>query len=77
MQVILDDYSTAQISTQEKVLLAFIEKVVRRSNQINQEDVDEAKSAGWSEEAIYEITLVACATAGFGRLERAWPLLRA
>ena len=58
VQVILDDYSTAQISTQEKVLLAFIEKVVRWSNQIQQEDVDEAKSAGWSEEALYDAITV-------------------
>jgi alkylhydroperoxidase family enzyme len=58
VQAILDDYATAQISDKEKVLLAFIEKIVHRSNQIDQEDVDEAKAAGWSDEALYDAITV-------------------
>jgi hypothetical protein len=58
VQAILDDYSIAQISTKEKVLLAFIEKIVHHSNQIQQEDVDEAKAAGWSDEALYDAITV-------------------
>jgi alkylhydroperoxidase family enzyme len=54
VEAVLDDYSAAPISDQEKSLLAFIEKVVRRSNQICQADVDEARSAGWSDEALYD-----------------------
>lgn len=58
MQAVLDDYSTAPISDEEKVLLAFVEKVVRRSNQIRQADVDEAKATGWSDEALYDAITV-------------------
>ena len=58
MQAILDDYSIAKISNKEKVLLAFIEKIVHQSNQIQQEDVDEAKAAGWSDEALYDAITV-------------------
>jgi alkylhydroperoxidase family enzyme len=58
VKAVLDDYSTAPISAQEKALLAFIEKVVRRSNQIRRADVDEAKAAGWSDEALYDAITV-------------------
>ena len=58
MQAVLDDYSTAPISAEEKALLAFIEKVVRRSNRVRQADVDEIKAAGWSDEALYDAITV-------------------
>ena len=58
MQAVLDNYSTAPISEEEKALLAFIEKVTLRSNRICQEDVDEVKAAGWSDEALYDAITV-------------------
>jgi len=58
VEAVLDDYSTAPISAEEKALLAFIEKVARRSNRICQADVDEAKAAGWSDEALYDAITV-------------------
>jgi alkylhydroperoxidase family enzyme len=58
VEAVLDDYVAAPISAEEKVLLAFIEKVVRRSNRICQADVDEAKVVGWSDEALYDAITV-------------------
>jgi alkylhydroperoxidase family enzyme len=58
VQAVLDDYSTAPISEREKALLAFIEKVALRSNRVCQEDVDKAKAAGWSDEALYDAVTV-------------------
>jgi alkylhydroperoxidase family enzyme len=58
VEAVLDDYLAAPISAEEKVLLAFIEKVVRRSNRICQADVDEAKVAGWSDDALYDAITV-------------------
>lgn len=54
----LDDYRSAPISDQEKALFAFIEKVIRQSNQVSQADVNQAKSAGWTEEALYDAVTV-------------------
>lgn len=54
----LEDYSTAPITAEMKALFAFIDKVNRTSNRIRQEDVDEVKRAGWSEEAIYDAITV-------------------
>ena len=49
----LKDYTTAPISDAEKALFKFVEKVNRQSNQIRREDVEEARNAGWSDEALY------------------------
>lgn len=64
MQAVLDDYSTAPISDKEKALLAFVEKVVHRSNRICRADVEEAKTVGWSDEALYDAITV-CALFAF------------
>jgi alkylhydroperoxidase family enzyme len=58
VEAVLEDYSVAPIPAEEKALLALIEKVVRRSNRIRQADVDEAKAAGWSDEALYDAITV-------------------
>ena len=58
MQAILDDYMSTSISTQEKALFNFLEKVIHHSNQICQADVDLVKAAGWSDEAIYDAITV-------------------
>ena len=58
MQAVLDDYTTAPISDQEKALFAFITKTIHQSNQIRQADVDAARAAGWSDEALYDAITV-------------------
>lgn len=54
----LDDYSTAPISEQDRALFHFIAKVIRESNQIDQADVDAALAAGWTDEALYDAITV-------------------
>jgi alkylhydroperoxidase family enzyme len=58
VQAVLDDYTTAPISDQEKALFALITKIVHQSNQIRQADIDAAKAAGWSDEALYDAITV-------------------
>lgn len=60
----LDDYRTSRLSEKDKALFGFIDKVNRTSNQIRQADVDEAKVAGWTDEAIYDAIAV-CALFNF------------
>ena len=50
----LNDYRTAPIDDREKALFAFIEKMNEQSNLVRREDIDRAKAAGWSEEALYD-----------------------
>lgn len=58
MQAVLDDYRTAPLDAKHRALFAFIDKVNAQSNQIRQGDVDAAKAAGWSDEAIYDAITV-------------------
>lgn len=54
----LTDFRTAPISPEEKTLFAFLEKVVKASNEVTRTDVDAVRDAGWSEEAIYDAITV-------------------
>ena len=64
VDAVLQDYRTAPISDQDKALFAFIDKVNGDSSRLRQDDIDEAKAAGWSEEALYDAITV-CALFNF------------
>ena len=51
-------------------LADYVDKVIRHAWQVTAEDVERLKRAGYSEDAIFEVTLAACLGAGMGRLER-------
>lgn len=54
----LRDWRTAPIDGREKALFGFVEKVAGESSRVRKEDVDEALSAGWTEEALYDAVTV-------------------
>ena len=60
----LDDHRRAPISDQEKALFTLIERVNRESHTVGQADIDQAKAAGWSDEALYDAITV-CALFNF------------
>ncbi len=60
----LENYETAPISDAEKALLKFVAKVNRRPDGVDLADVAEARSAGWSDEALYDAISV-CALFNF------------
>jgi alkylhydroperoxidase family enzyme len=64
VEAVLQDYRTAPIDAREKALFAFIDKMNRNSSVLRQEDVDQAKAAGWSDEALYDAITV-CALFNF------------
>ena len=64
VDAVLNDYRTAPIGDREKALFAFIEKMNRESSRLRKEDLEEAKAAGWSEEALYDAITV-CALFNF------------
>ncbi len=64
VQAVLKDYSFAPISEAEKALFRFITKVNHNSVQITQADIDAARAAGWSDEALYDAISV-CALFNF------------
>lgn len=54
----LDDLDSAPISPRDRALYSFIKKMVKDSTSIGQEDVDRAREAGWSDEALYDAITV-------------------
>ena len=58
MDAVLEDFATAPISDQERALFAFIARVNADSTAIRQADIDVAREAGWSDEALYDAITV-------------------
>jgi alkylhydroperoxidase family enzyme len=56
-------------------VLRFVDKIAQRAFEVTDEDVNELRRAGYSEDAIFEITASAALGAGVGRLERAMAAL--
>ncbi len=55
----LKDYRSAPITDKEKALFALVEMINQDSTQIGQPQIDAAKAAGWSDEALYD-AIMAC-----------------
>lgn len=65
MDDVLEDYENAPISQEEKALLALVDRANDETaggacEGVRQADVDRARQAGWSQEAIYD-ALTVCA----------------
>lgn len=68
-----DLHSTA-LSEAEQALLRFVEKVNRRSHEIDHADIDALSQAGWSEPQIAEAVHMAALFASFNRVVNAFGL---
>lgn len=55
---------------------AYTEKVRRHAYKVVDRDVEELKSAGWSEDEIFELTVAIALGAGLSRLEHAFRVLQ-
>jgi alkylhydroperoxidase family enzyme len=64
VQAVLEDPRTAPISEREKALLAYVERVNGSSFALRREEVEAVKSAGWTDEAVYDAVSV-CALFNF------------
>ena len=54
----LEDLDSAPISGKDRALYSFIRKMVADSTSIGQSDVDKARKAGWSDDALYDAITV-------------------
>jgi alkylhydroperoxidase family enzyme len=59
-----------------EALRPYVDKVARHAYKVTDRDLEELKAAGYSEDAIFEITLSAALGAGTSRLERGLAALR-
>ena len=54
-----EDYRTAPISDQEKVMLDYVVQVTRDATRISPADHERLRSAGFDDKGILQITLIA------------------
>jgi hypothetical protein len=54
----------------------YVSKVALHADKVTDSDIDRLKGAGYSEDAIFEITLCAAMGAGLARMERGIALLK-
>jgi hypothetical protein len=57
-------------------LRGYVDTIARHAYRVTDEDIDALRRAGWSEDAIFEISISAAVGAGFARLERGLAALK-
>jgi uncharacterized peroxidase-related enzyme len=62
------DFQQAALTPAEKVMVAFVQKVVRRAIDVTQADVDELHGHGFTDEEIFDIAAAASARCFFSKL---------
>ena len=66
----LGERSTLQADTVPPELVSYVKKIALHAYKATDEDIEALGKAGYSEDAIFEITLSAALGAGMARLER-------
>jgi uncharacterized peroxidase-related enzyme len=56
---IAEDYNTAPISEQDRVMLGFVAKLTKDATEISREDHARMREAGFDDTAILQVTLIA------------------
>lgn len=59
MAALEEDYRTAPISDQEKVMLDYVVQITRDATRISPADHDRLRSVGFDDRGILQITLIA------------------
>jgi uncharacterized peroxidase-related enzyme len=59
VKAIQDDYQTAPISEQDKVMLDFVSQLTRDATRISVQDHERLRNAGFDDRGILQITLIA------------------
>ncbi|HEY6764604.1 MAG TPA: hypothetical protein VI386_07525 [Candidatus Sulfotelmatobacter sp.] len=59
VQALEDDYTTAPITPQERVMLDYVVKLTRDATQVWKDDIDGLRGAGFDDRGILQITLIA------------------
>ncbi len=59
-QQLQDDFDSADVDDNFKVLLEFVRKVTEGAYRVNERDYDRLYAAGWGDEAIHDTIIVTC-----------------
>ena len=64
MEAVLDNPESSPLDDQHKALFRFVDRVNRESSTMTPADLDEARAAGWTDEALY-FAITVCALFNF------------
>jgi uncharacterized peroxidase-related enzyme len=53
------DYTTAPITSQERVMLDYVVKLTRDATKVRKDDIEALRAAGFDDRGILQITLIA------------------
>jgi uncharacterized peroxidase-related enzyme len=53
------DYTTAPITRQERVMVDYVVKLTKDATQVHKDDHEKLRNAGFEDQAILQITLIA------------------
>ena len=59
VKALQDDYKTAPISEDERVMLGYVEQLTRDATRIGPQDHERLRAAGFNDQGILQITLIA------------------
>jgi uncharacterized peroxidase-related enzyme len=59
VRALQDDYKTAPISEQDRAMLDYVTQLTRDATRISQQDHGRLRAAGFNDQAILQITLIA------------------
>ena len=72
----LSECPTSQTDTVPPELISYVKKIALHAYKTTDEDIEALRNAGYSEDAIFEITVSAALGAGMARLERGLAVLK-
>jgi alkylhydroperoxidase family enzyme len=58
VDAVLRDFASSALPDPEKTLLVFVQKLTLHPHDVGRQDVETLKTAGWSDEAIYDAITV-------------------
>jgi uncharacterized peroxidase-related enzyme len=59
VRALQEDYQTAPISEQDRVMLDYVSQLTRDATRISAQDHDRLRAAGFDDRAILQVTLIA------------------
>jgi len=59
VKALQEDYKTASISEQDRIMLDYVSQLTRDATRISQQDHERLRDAGFNDQAILQITLIA------------------
>jgi uncharacterized peroxidase-related enzyme len=59
VEALANDYTTAPISAQDRVMLDYVVKLTKDATQVWKDDIDGLRAAGFDDRGILQITLIA------------------